>query len=131
MAPGVRIPYNLFPIILAAFFIMETSLLTASASHCTFPRSMVCSRYPLPVLSALSAGSSASSAHSTISAVPARIQSSTYRCTVLPQEANSLCLTTIFNSKMQMFILVGFIHHLTQLFRHMKAIEYYFLNHIG
>ncbi|AKK57180.1 hypothetical protein SF2A_24120 (plasmid) [Shigella flexneri G1663] len=30
-----------------------------------------------------------------------------------------------------MFILAGFIHHLTRLFRHMKAIEGYFLNRIG
>ncbi len=50
---------------------------------------------------------------------------------VLPQEASSLCLTTTFNRKMRMFILAGFIHHLTRLFRHMKAIEGYFLNRIG
>lgn len=42
---------------------------------------------------------------------------------VLPQEASSLCLTTAFNRKVRMFILAGFIHHLIQLFRHMKAIR--------
>ncbi len=51
------------------------------ASRCVFPRSMVCSRYPLPVLSAPSTSSSASSAHSAISTFPARIRSSIYRCT--------------------------------------------------
>lgn len=50
---------------------------------------------------------------------------------VLPQEASSLFLTTTFNRKVRMFILEDFIHHLPQLFRHMKAIEGYFLNRIG
>ncbi|AAL72508.2 hypothetical protein CP0169 (plasmid) [Shigella flexneri 2a str. 301] len=83
-----RIPYNLFPIVLATFFIMGTSLLAAaiSASRCVFPRSMVCSRYPLPVLSAPSTGSSASSVHAAISAFPAWIRSSIYRCAATGSE---------------------------------------------
>lgn len=81
---------GLFPVVLATFSIMETSLLAACAaisdSHCVFPRSMVCSRYPLPVLSAPSTGSPASSAHAAISAFPAWIRSSIYRCTTTGSE---------------------------------------------
>jgi hypothetical protein len=46
---------------------------------------------------------------------------------VLPQEAGTF-LTAAFNRKTGMFILAGFIHHLTQLFRYVEAVKGDFIN---
>lgn len=129
-----RIPNSLFPIVLATFFIMgdvtvgrqrQPSMpVVASFLAPWSAPDILCQFFQLPAL--------ARQLH--LRTLPYQLFLPGFGhpfIAVLPPEARSLCLTTTFNRKMRMFILAGFIHHLHQLFRHMKVIEVYLLNHIG
>nr|ARO45646.1 hypothetical protein PMPNAOBH_00005 [Escherichia coli] len=127
-----RIPYSLF-LSFRGIFHHGTSLLAASANHLCqslrLPRSMACSRYPLPALSAPSTGSSASSVHAATSAFPAGIRSSTYRCTatgsgfLLPGVGFQQGGADVHSD--------GFINYLAQLLRHMEAVKGDFSTALG
>lgn len=88
-------------------------------------RSMSCSRYPSPVFSTASTGLPVSSAHVAMSAFPAGIRPSIYRCTATGSGA------PLSVDGFRMFILMVFIDHFAQLIRHMEAVEPDFSTALG
>ncbi len=128
-----RIPYSLFPIVFAAFFIMGTSLLAASANH-------LCQSLRLSSLHGLfqiSFASSFSAQHWLVSFICARSHIS-FSCRDSVIHLSLYChrkrvplLVSAFNREVRMFILTGFINYLAQLLRHMEAVKGDFLNRTG